>query len=87
MTSDDFANFLLFLAMINLFIGVFNLIPLLPLDGGHVAVAIYERIRSRPGKPYMADVAKLLPVAYAAVMFLTLLGVSSLYLDIVDPIG
>ena len=58
----------------------------LPLDGGHVAVAIYERIRrSRSGQRYHADVAKLLPLTYAVVMGLVLLGVTSFYLDIVNP--
>ena len=63
--------------------------PLLPLDGGHVAIAVYEKIRSmlRGGRPYHADVAKLLPLTYAVVLVLLLVGVSSIYLDIVNPIG
>ena len=48
--------FLAFFASINIVIGIFNLIPLLPLDGGHVAIATYERIRSRKGRRYLADV-------------------------------
>ena len=76
-----------FLIMINIFIGLLNLVPLLPFDGGHASVAIYERIRSRNGKRYHADVAKLLPVAYAVVMGLIVLGVTTMYLDIVDPIN
>ena len=55
--------FLAFFASINIVIGIFNLIPLLPLDGGHVAIATYERIRSRKGRPYHADVMKLMPLA------------------------
>ena len=48
-------------------LGIFNLVPLLPLDGGHVAIATYERIRSIGGRRYHADVAKLLPLTYAVV--------------------
>jgi membrane-associated protease RseP (regulator of RpoE activity) len=81
------ADLLLFLISINIFIGIFNMVPLLPLDGGHAAIAIYERVRSFGGRRYMADVSRLLPLTYAFVMLLLLLGVSSLYLDIVDPIG
>ena len=58
--------------MINIFIGLFNLVPLLPFDGGHVAIATYERIREsrRGGRRYLADVAKLLPLTYAVVLVL-----------------
>ena len=53
---------LLFYAAFNIFIGVLNLLPLLPLDGGHIMVATYERARSRRGRMYHADFAKLLPM-------------------------
>jgi membrane-associated protease RseP (regulator of RpoE activity) len=72
---------------LNMFIGIFNMLPLLPLDGGHAAIAVYERIRSRPGRAYHADFAKLLPLTYAVVMGLVVLGVTAMYLDIVDPIS
>jgi membrane-associated protease RseP (regulator of RpoE activity) len=72
---------------INMFIGIFNMLPLLPLDGGHAAMAIYERIRSRAGHTYHADFAKLLPLTYAVLMGLVVLGVTTMYLDIVDPIS
>jgi membrane-associated protease RseP (regulator of RpoE activity) len=87
LTETGFANFLQFFIMLNVFVGVFNLIPLLPLDGGHVAIATYERLRSRNGKRYHADVAKMLPVAYAVVAILVVVGVTALYLDIVDPLS
>jgi membrane-associated protease RseP (regulator of RpoE activity) len=87
LTDHGIADLLLFLVSINIFIGVFNLVPLLPLDGGHVAIAVYERIRSIGGRRYMADVSRLLPLTYAFVALMLLLGMSSLYLDIVDPIG
>src|SRR5690606_42065948 len=71
---------------INVFVGIFNMLPLLPLDGGHAVVAIYERLRSRPGRPYHADFAKLLPLTYAVVMVLVIIGATTIYLDIVYPI-
>lgn len=81
-----FGAMLQFFVAINVFVGVFNLVPLLPLDGGHVAIATYERLRSRPGRPYRVDVVKLLPVTYAVVALLAFVFVTSLYLDIVDPL-
>jgi membrane-associated protease RseP (regulator of RpoE activity) len=74
------------LIAINVFIGMLNLLPMLPLDGGHVAVAVYERIRSRRGRRYRADVNKLLPLVYAFVLFLGFIFVTSLYLDIAHPV-
>ncbi|MGH9278161.1 MAG: site-2 protease family protein, partial [Acidimicrobiales bacterium] len=80
--------FLSILVLLNVFLGVLNLVPLLPLDGGHIAVATYERLRSRKGKaPYRADMKKLLPVTAAVVMFMLLLGVTSIWLDIVNPVN
>jgi membrane-associated protease RseP (regulator of RpoE activity) len=75
------------LALINVFVGVFNLLPVLPLDGGHAAIATYERIRSRPGRRYQMDVAKLMPLTYAVVFVLGFLMLTTLWLDIVRPIG
>jgi membrane-associated protease RseP (regulator of RpoE activity) len=69
------------LALVNVFVGIFNVIPIYPLDGGHFAVALYERIRGRP-----ADVRKLAPVAAAVVVFMVLLGLLAVYLDITDPL-
>lgn len=75
------------LLSINIFVGVFNMIPLLPLDGGHVAIATYERIRSRKGRQYHANVAKAMPIYYMVFLVIVFLGISSLYLDIVRPIA
>ncbi len=75
------------LAILNIFVGILNLLPLLPLDGGHAAIATYERIRSRKDKRYQADVAKLLPLTYAVVLVLGFIMISTVYLDIVRPIG
>jgi membrane-associated protease RseP (regulator of RpoE activity) len=82
----DWAGALLMFASINVFIGVFNLFPLLPLDGGHAAIATYERIRSRNGRRYQIDVAKLMPITYAVVGVLGFVFLTTLWLDIVRPI-
>ena len=85
---DPGALFTLF-ALINIFIGIFNLIPLLPFDGGHVAIAVYENIQEKRlhRRRYFADVTRLLPLTYGVVLVLGLIFVSSLYLDVVNPIG
>jgi membrane-associated protease RseP (regulator of RpoE activity) len=80
-------DFAILLVAINIFIGIFNMVPLLPLDGGHVAIATYERIRSRKGRRYHADVAKLLPLTAAVVAVLIIFGAMTMYLDIVRPIA
>ncbi len=78
---------LLLFASVNFFLGLLNLLPLPPFDGGHAAVATYEAIRGRiAGHPYRADMAKLLPVAYGVIGILAFVGLSSVYLDLVDPI-
>lgn len=86
--------FLVMLAGIfNLFIGLFNFLPLLPLDGGHIASALWEairrgvaRLRGRPDPGYV-DAAKLLPVAYVAGSFILLMGVVLIIGDLVVPIS
>jgi membrane-associated protease RseP (regulator of RpoE activity) len=86
-TEQGLAELAFFLVLINVFIGVFNLVPLLPLDGGHVAVATYERIRElgRRGR-YHADVYKLIPLTYGVILVLLTVGVLALYADIFDPV-
>lgn len=69
------------LAFVNVFVGVLNFVPLYPLDGGHFAVAVYEKLRGRP-----ADVRKLMPVAVAVFLFVVMLGLLGIYFDIVDPL-
>lgn len=80
------------LASVNLFLFVFNMVPILPLDGGHIAGALYEgarrqiaRVRRKP-LPGPVDTAKMLPVAYA--MSLVLLAMSAIVIlaDIIKPI-
>jgi RIP metalloprotease RseP len=78
---------LFLLIMVNVFLGLINLVPLLPFDGGHAAVATYEAIREKVGgRPYRVDMARLMPVAYAVVALMAFVGLSAMYLDIVDPI-
>jgi membrane-associated protease RseP (regulator of RpoE activity) len=74
------------LAGINVFVGLINMFPLLPFDGGHAAIATYERIRSRKKKAYHADVAKMIPLTMAVMGFLIFVAMSGLYLDITNPI-
>jgi membrane-associated protease RseP (regulator of RpoE activity) len=74
------------LVVLNLFIGLLNMLPMLPLDGGYVAIATYERLRSRKGRRYEADINKMAPVIYAFVTVLLVLFACTLYLDIAHPI-
>ncbi len=85
--ESGFQAVLVLLFSINIFVGIFNMIPLLPLDGGHVVIAIYERLRSKKGRPYHADIMKLMPVTYAVIFVLILVSVTALYLDITHPVG
>jgi len=85
--QEGLKGVLMLLASVNIFVGVFNMFPLLPFDGGHAAIATYERLRSRRGKEYRADVAKMVPVATSVVALLALLLLAGLYLDITQPLG
>ena len=85
--SDGLKGVLVLLASINVFVGVFNMFPLLPFDGGHAAIAIYERVRSRKGRMYKADINKMVPLATLVVGLLSLLLLTGLYLDITQPLG
>jgi membrane-associated protease RseP (regulator of RpoE activity) len=69
------------LALVNVFVGIVNVIPLYPLDGGHFAVAVYEKVTGR-----VTDVAKLTPIAAVVVLFLVSVGLVGLYLDIFRPL-
>jgi membrane-associated protease RseP (regulator of RpoE activity) len=76
-------SLLFLLGAINLIVALFNLLPLLPFDGGHAAVVIYEQVASKiRGREVRADFRKLVPVtALVLVVFLTL-GLSAMFLDI-----
>jgi len=82
------ATFLSFLVIINIFLGIFNLFPMLPLDGGHVAIAVYEKIRTgRRTVQYHADVAKLMPYTWLFIALLAILVVPALLTDILHPVA
>ncbi|MDQ4132959.1 MAG: M50 family metallopeptidase [Actinomycetota bacterium] len=83
--EEDIRSVLLLFAGLNIFVAVINLLPLLPFDGGHVAIATYERIRSRRGQRYHADVSKMMPVAVAVVAYFILVGAVTIFGDIVNP--
>lgn len=70
-----------FLAVFNIILGAFNVLPLLPLDGGHFAIAVYERITHKE-----ADIRKLVPVAATVILLMVFLGFVTILLDIVQPI-
>jgi membrane-associated protease RseP (regulator of RpoE activity) len=86
------ASVLLLVAEVNVFIGVFNLLPILPLDGGHIAILLYEearkrvyRLRRRP-EPGRVDLNKMMPVAYGFLLFFVCLTVLVVAADVTNPI-
>jgi len=90
--KDRWVTLISLLGIVNLFVAIFNFIPLLPLDGGHIAGALYEaarrgiaRLRGRPDPGY-ADVAKMLPVAYTMATVLIVMGVVLIWADFVSPV-
>jgi len=85
LSSQNLSNLVLFLAQLNIFIGVFNLFPLLPFDGGHVVIAFYEKaqeMRRRNRQRYLADVSRMLPVAYGVVIVLVVVGLLAIFVDV-----
>ena len=88
----DFATFALILAGLNFFVGIFNLLPLLPLDGGHIAIAWFEKVRSwlyaRLGRPDpgRVDYLKLMPITYAVILIFGGFTLLTMTADIVNPI-
>jgi membrane-associated protease RseP (regulator of RpoE activity) len=83
---------LLLIASLNIFVGVFNLLPLLPMDGGHIAVVIWERIKalfarlSRRPDPGMVDYRKLVPLSFSIFLVLVVFGMMLILADIVNPV-
>jgi membrane-associated protease RseP (regulator of RpoE activity) len=84
---------LLLIASLNIFVGVFNMFPLLPLDGGHIAIVIWERIRARLARlrgrpdPGLVDISKVLPVCFSIFMLVMVFGVLLIVADIVNPLN
>ena len=81
--AEGWVGLLSLLAALNVSVGVFNMFPLLPLDGGHAAIAIYERTRERNGRRYFADVSRLMPVVAVTLALLGFMFFAGLYLDTV----
>ncbi|MEY3434394.1 MAG: hypothetical protein RL057_774 [Actinomycetota bacterium] len=91
--GEKFATFLLIVASLNIFVGIFNLLPILPLDGGHMALALYEggrrklaQMRGRPD-PGFVDVEKLTPITMVVFVVLAFLTLLLLFADIFNPIN
>jgi membrane-associated protease RseP (regulator of RpoE activity) len=90
--GDKVATMFTLLGSVNLFVALFNFIPLLPLDGGHIAGALYEALRRglarlfrRPDPGYV-DTARMMPIAYAVGGVILLSGVVLILADLIDPI-
>ncbi len=86
------SDLLLIIISLNIFVGLFNLLPLLPLDGGHLAIVIYERaraginrLRGRPD-PGMVDMRKLIPVSVGVFALLVGLGLILIAADLINPV-
>jgi membrane-associated protease RseP (regulator of RpoE activity) len=88
----SWVTFFLVVASLNFFVGIFNLLPLLPLDGGHIAIAWFEKARSwvyaRLGKrdPGRVDYYKLMPVTYAVILIFGAFTLLTVTADVVNPI-
>jgi membrane-associated protease RseP (regulator of RpoE activity) len=90
--ADKAVFLMMLIAGFNFFIGMFNFVPLLPLDGGHIAGALWEavrrglaRLRGRPDPGYV-DVARLLPIAYVVASCLLVMGLVLIVGDLVVPL-
>jgi membrane-associated protease RseP (regulator of RpoE activity) len=90
--SERIQTFLLIIASLNFFIGVFNLLPILPLDGGHMAVAIADEVRAffarirGKARPEGINVNKLAPLTMVVFVLLAALTVLLLAADILNPV-
>jgi membrane-associated protease RseP (regulator of RpoE activity) len=89
---ERLATFVLIVASLNIFVGVFNLLPILPLDGGHMAVAIadsirafFARLRGRP-RPAPIDVTVLTPITMVVFVVLATLTLLLLVADVINPV-
>lgn len=86
-SADGPGLLMMILASVNIFVGLFNLLPILPLDGGYVTLATYERLRSRKGRRHHTDIRKLTPLVAGFVSVLLVLFASTIYLDLVHPLA
>ena len=90
--KDKLNVFLQVVASVNIFLGTLNVLPLLPLDGGHLAIVCYERVRARINRlrgrpdPGTVDLTRLLPLTYVVVVVLIGLGVLLILADVLNPL-
>jgi len=82
------AIFLMLWALINVFLAVVNLIPLLPFDGGHAVIAVWEKGKGivTRNPTYRVNITKLIPLSYTVIAFFIVLSLSAMWLDIVSPL-
>ena len=84
---------LLLVASLNIAVGIFNLFPLLPLDGGHIAVVLWERIKARYFRlrgrrdPGLVDYRKFIPVSFSIFAVVCAFGVLLIVADLVNPVN
>jgi membrane-associated protease RseP (regulator of RpoE activity) len=90
MTAESWSNLIGLLIGLNIMLGVLNLIPLLPFDGGHVAIAVYEKVqemRRRQTRRYLSDVTNMVRIAYPVIMVFGLLFLAATYLDLTKGVS
>ncbi|MEY4972512.1 MAG: hypothetical protein RL399_469, partial [Actinomycetota bacterium] len=92
-SNERLTTFILLVASLNIFVGIFNLLPILPLDGGHMAVAIADevralaaRLRKKP-RPAPIDVNVLTPITGVVVVLLGILTILLVIADIINPVS
>ena len=90
--TEKLAEMLLLLGGLNLALFVFNMVPLVPLDGGHIASALWQAVKNGwarmrgAAKPFAVDVARQMPLAYGVFGILILMAIVLVYADIVAPV-
>jgi membrane-associated protease RseP (regulator of RpoE activity) len=90
---DKLTSFLMIIASLNIFVGIFNLFPLLPMDGGHMAIAVIDGVRrwnarrKKLPRPHPYDIEKLMPFTLAVVVVLVGLTLLLLAADIFHPVS
>jgi membrane-associated protease RseP (regulator of RpoE activity) len=91
--SGGFLLLIQILASVNLFVGIFNLFPFLPLDGGHVAILFYEKVRDRWRRfrklpmAGVVDLNKLMPFTYGVLLIVVSVSALLLFADVINPVA
>jgi len=79
-SEDHFGDLLFLFGVVNVFVGLLNLLPLPPFDGGHLTVLAIEKVRGRP-----VDMRRVVPVSAAVAAFFIVFTVAVVYVDLVKP--